>query len=643
WSDIDGQIGGGFFGNRHGANGGLVAAWNPYFNIAMMPGDGRILHLGGPSHLVAADPVGDGGAEYFNAREDIVRYYGIHQIYGNGKVLLAGGGSYQHRYGSTGNAWYGAMSLPNSAEIIDMNGDGPTSERTGDMQEGRIRGTSTLLADGSVMVVGGHDQKVSQSYEDSAIRPYDWATVKMRPEVWDPDTGVWSEMAPAQRRRQYHSTATLLPDGRVMAAGSGYPRQWQHATDFPNNSGYQPWDDYSYEIFEPAYLFDENGNYADRPEISWAPASVGYQHEFNLNISSPNGDIERMHLIRLSSQTHGIEMSARLVELEFTHTGGGNYVVEGLEDSTIAPAGFYQLIAIDEEGVPSVAEMVKVDGHLSIHVVSEPTGDALSRVSETFVANEPVGTAVFDHGNPLQSWQMHHGAWSGDGYRFLSRYDGMAMDIRFVTGWRDHSVLNTQRPRVDAVSLQNQTISVGEVEDGVYRLDIDERAVNSFFTTNFRPNRNIGMDELFLNPFTGKPQHRYHLIPTDAPATIRLVETGGALTHAFGTLGEEDTEWHFIPSDDGFVKILTSKDGNDGLVLTNQGNLSLSNRFQADAWTDWEIEYLSYGQVRLIHVATGRALTAGTETTAASPWGSTVVSAPLPSDENLGQIWRIAN
>ena len=40
-------------------------------------------------------------------------------------------------------------------------------------------------------------------------------------ELWDPDTGQWTLMASEDVDRCYHSTALLLPDGRVLSAGGG--------------------------------------------------------------------------------------------------------------------------------------------------------------------------------------------------------------------------------------------------------------------------------------------------------------------------------------------------------------------------------------------------------------------------------------
>ena len=46
-------------------------------------------------------------------------------------------------------------------------------------------------------------------------------TNKAHPEMWDPATGAWSQMAPMAIPRTYHSVALLLPDGRVFSGGGG--------------------------------------------------------------------------------------------------------------------------------------------------------------------------------------------------------------------------------------------------------------------------------------------------------------------------------------------------------------------------------------------------------------------------------------
>ena len=85
--------------------------------------------------------------------------------------------------------------------------------------------TATLLADGSVLVVGGRD--ASGMALDSVER-------------WNPSTGQWQRMSPMGVARHGHG-ATRLADGRVLVAGG-------HSADARYNVRLYP----STEIFDPA-------------------------------------------------------------------------------------------------------------------------------------------------------------------------------------------------------------------------------------------------------------------------------------------------------------------------------------------------------------------------------------------------------
>jgi hypothetical protein len=43
----------------------------------------------------------------------------------------------------------------------------------------------------------------------------------MTPEIWDPQTEVWSTVPDIAVPRMYHSNALLLPSGQVLNAGGG--------------------------------------------------------------------------------------------------------------------------------------------------------------------------------------------------------------------------------------------------------------------------------------------------------------------------------------------------------------------------------------------------------------------------------------
>ena len=79
------------------------------------------------------------------------------------------------------------------------------SSRTGSMNYGRWLQTATLLPDGRVLILGGRTPKDS---------------VRATAELYDPRSGKFSSAGSMREGRQQH-TATLLQDGRVLIAG-GY-------------------------------------------------------------------------------------------------------------------------------------------------------------------------------------------------------------------------------------------------------------------------------------------------------------------------------------------------------------------------------------------------------------------------------------
>ena len=83
------------------------------------------------------------------------------------------------------------------------------------MNHERTNVTALTLADGTILVVGGQTGGVW----NHNMKPV------LIPEIFDPATLKWTEMAPMKIQRHYHSTAILLPDGRVLATGSHDPKE----------------------------------------------------------------------------------------------------------------------------------------------------------------------------------------------------------------------------------------------------------------------------------------------------------------------------------------------------------------------------------------------------------------------------------
>lgn len=161
-------------------------------------------------------------------------------------------------------------------------------------------------------------------------------------EIWDPDTKKWTELAAQSNPRMYHSTALLLPDGRVLSAGGG-----------KRNPGLV--DQFNAEFFSPPYLFQ-----GTRPTISTAPASIDISQAFEVTLGNvPSSDIERVTLIRLASVTHQFDMDQRFIELDHMVMTPSTLRVDAPPNVGVAPPGWYMLFVLDD-GVPSIGEYVQV-------------------------------------------------------------------------------------------------------------------------------------------------------------------------------------------------------------------------------------------------------------------------------------------
>ena len=99
----------------------------------------------------------------------------------------------------------------NGAIVIDITGASPVVTPTQSMSSQRQWVNGTLLADGKVLATGG-------SQVDNQL-----TGVNNIAEIWDPQTGAWSQGYAGAVARLYHSNALLLPDASVLVAGGGRP------------------------------------------------------------------------------------------------------------------------------------------------------------------------------------------------------------------------------------------------------------------------------------------------------------------------------------------------------------------------------------------------------------------------------------
>ena len=157
------------------------------------------------------------------------------------------------------------------------------------MSHKRYYSYAVILPDQQILVIGGRKGKALHRMEtmDTMMRcmdgevPHDPDAI-LEPELYNPKTGLWSAVETMQIDRVYHSNALLLPDGRVMTAGSNPMRRCNELR---------------IEIYEPPYMFK-----GQRPVIDEMPYTISYGNRFEIKTTDAS-EIDEVALIRPTNTT----------------------------------------------------------------------------------------------------------------------------------------------------------------------------------------------------------------------------------------------------------------------------------------------------------------------------------------------------
>lgn len=262
---------------------------------------------------------------------------------GNGAVTQVG-----QLAAPTGNDASAAMFRPGrilqfggssaGAQVIDITGSTPVVTPTNSLSSQRRLVNATVLANGNVLATGG-----------SAV----WnqlTGVNNIAEMWNPQTGQWTQGAEGTNARLYHGNALLLPDASVLVAGGGASQA------IAGPSG--PLNNLNAEIYYPPYLFTSSGTAAPRPSIVAAPDWVDIGKTITVDTTGA-ASISRVTLVKTGSTTHSFNMEQRFLDLTFSGSGP-RLAVQVPTRGADAPPGYYMMFVFNEAGVPSVAKIMKV-------------------------------------------------------------------------------------------------------------------------------------------------------------------------------------------------------------------------------------------------------------------------------------------
>ena len=236
------------------------------------------------------------------------------------KVMLMGGGA-------PGGGHHQVLEAIDGVNIVNLKAAQPLYQKAAPLHTARMHLNAVVLPDRTVLVTGG-----SRADESRAL-------ATLTAELYQPKTNTWTVMAEARVPRLYHSVALLLPDGRVITAGSNPARGDE---------------EYRLEVYSPPYLFK-----GDRPVIQAAPATITYGA--TLEIQTPNAaNIEWVNLIKAGVSTHSTDPEQRLIDLPFALSSAGQLKASVVNNPNLLPPGWYMLSIVDRRGIPSKASWIQV-------------------------------------------------------------------------------------------------------------------------------------------------------------------------------------------------------------------------------------------------------------------------------------------
>ena len=268
--------------------------------------------------------------------------------------VIVCGGAKQEAYALAGKGTFvPALDDCNRLTITDPN----AVWKTETMPLRRVMGDMLILPNGNLLIVNGAKRGTAAWWfaEDPNLVPV----------LYRPDNQVdkrFEELEPTNIPRMYHSSAAVLPDGRVLIAGSNTNPGYNYTAKYPT--------ELRVEAFSPPYLGAEMLKH--RPTISSETAKAaeqltyGKKFEILFELRGPRvskGEI-KVTIYPPPFTTHGYSMNQRLVVLDkddVVRVSRAQYRVLAAAppSAVLAPPGYYLLFVV-YRGVPSEAIWVRL-------------------------------------------------------------------------------------------------------------------------------------------------------------------------------------------------------------------------------------------------------------------------------------------
>ena len=312
-----------------GIPGQYVEAYN---RLHLLP-DGRVFQSGHIPDTYLYDPIARTWEFVDSTNHGLARGDGSSVRLQDGRILIVGG------HQEIGKEFTEPTA---TAEIIDLDQPNPMWQNVASMSRGRSFVNTVLLPDGNVFVVGGGE-------------PQD-----VVPELFNPNTNTWTNMAAHDIIRGYHSTALLLPDARVITsggAGADGPGLFKESSEI--------------EIWSPYYLFS-----TPRPVINNLVTAANYGQQVVMSYSS-SVPVSHVVIHRSGEQTHAFSYNqvSERVDLDSNNSSSLTFTVPS--NPNILPPCYYMIFLMSEDGVPSVAQWMQIGNDVAKTMLGDVNMDGV--------------------------------------------------------------------------------------------------------------------------------------------------------------------------------------------------------------------------------------------------------------------------
>ncbi|TPX30509.1 hypothetical protein SmJEL517_g05941 [Synchytrium microbalum] len=254
---------------------------------------------------------------------------------------------------------------------IQPDSPNPTWTKVDPLPQGRVMPDAVLMPDGKIAYLNGGAYGYAGGSAGFGVARYPVHGI----DIFDPlqpSGSRWTRGPNATVDRLYHSTAVLMPDGRVVAAGSE-EQNWNDVYQFgiqnitadgeiySNCAFYVNCTDpfeYRIEAYSPAYLDPRFlSSNTPAPVITSAPKIITHGSTFYIGLSTNPFDVNMVSFIRYSAVTHNTNTDQRFIELRILSKNGTHIQVQLPSNPNLAPPGNWMLFCLSS-GRPGVAATV---------------------------------------------------------------------------------------------------------------------------------------------------------------------------------------------------------------------------------------------------------------------------------------------